>query len=104
MFSMLLEDISPVPEWVSNSFPIIRIVLFCIVVAAALILIATTLFQAEDAKASDAILGQQESYYAQNKGSSRNEKLKRITIIVSIIAAVCIVLYFVSFLIFPAGA
>lgn len=104
MFSMLLENISPVPEWVSSSFPIIRIVLFAIVGLAALLVIVTTLFQTEEANGTDAILGQQDSYYSKNKGSSRNEKLKKITIITSIIAVVCVVLYFVSFIIYPAGA
>lgn len=104
MFSLLLDNINPVPEWVSNSFPVIRIVLFAIVALAALLIIVTTLFQTEEANNADAILGQQDSYYSKNKGSSRNEKLKKITIISAIIAVVCVVLYFVSFLIYPAGA
>lgn len=93
-----------IPLWVSSSFPIIRIVLFAIVVLCAVLIILTTLFQNEDSNSSDAILGQQESYYSQNKGGSRDHKLKVITTISAIVIAVCVILYFVSFLIYPIGA
>lgn len=92
------------PLWMTNSFPIIRIVLFCLVVASAVLLIITVLFQHEDANDTDVITGSQESYYSQNKGGSRDAKLRLITIICSIVIAVCVILYFVSFLILPVGA
>ena len=96
--SMLLDN--KVPIWVSDSFPIIRIVLFCFVVACAIILIVTTLFQNEDSNDADVITGQQESYYSKNKGGSKDATLKLITIITSIVAVVCVILYFVSLLIY----
>lgn len=95
---MLLDN--KVPIWVSDSFPIIRIVLFCLVVACAIILIVTTLFQNEDSNDADVITGQQESYYSKNKGGSKDATLKLITIITSIVAVVCVILYFVSLLIY----
>ncbi len=95
---MLLDN--TVPIWVSDSFPIIRIVLFCLVVACAIILIVTTLFQNEDSNDADVITGQQESYYSKNKGGSKDATLKLITIITSIVAVVCVILYFVSLLIY----
>ncbi len=100
MKNLLLETTTAVPIWVSNSFPIIRIVLFCLVVACAIILIITTLFQHEDSNNTDVITGKQESYYSKNKGGSRDAKLKLITIITSCIAVVCVILYFVSLLIY----
>lgn len=100
MKNLLLDATTAVPIWVSNSFPIIRIVLFCLVVACAIILIITTLFQNEDSNSADVITGQQESYYSKNKGGSRDGKLKLITIITSCIAVVCVILYFVSLLIY----
>ena len=96
--SMLLD--TTVPIWVSDSFPIIRIVLFCLVEACAIILIVTTLFQNEDSNDADVITGQQESYYSKNKGGSKDATLKLITIITSIVAVVCVILYFVSLLIY----
>ena len=97
---MLLKEY---PMWVSNSFPTIRIVLFCLVVACAIVLIVTTLFQNNDQNGTDVVTGQQESYYSKNKGGSRDGKLKLITIITSIVLAVLVVLYFVSIIIYPAG-
>ncbi|MBP3431279.1 MAG: preprotein translocase subunit SecG [Clostridia bacterium] len=99
MLGMLLETTN-LPLWVTDSFPIIRIVLFCLVVACAIILIITTLFQHEESNGTDVITGQQESYYSKNKGGSRDGKLRLITIITSIVAVVCVILYFVSLLIY----
>lgn len=101
MNGLLLKEY---PMWVSNSFPIIRIVLFCLVVACAIVLIVTTLFQNNDSNGTDVVTGQQESYYSKNKGGSRDGRLKLITIITAIVAVVCVVLYFVSIIIYPAGA
>ncbi len=96
MKNMMLD----IPVWVSNSFPIIRIVLFCLIVLCAIILIVATLFQGETTNNPDVIMGQQESYYSKNKGGTRDAKLRLITIITSIIAVVCVILYFVSVLIY----
>lgn len=103
MSKSLLSATELVAPWISNSFPIIRIVLFCLVVVCAIIIIATTLFQNEDSNGADVITGQQESYYSKNKGGSRDGKLKLITIITSIIAVVCVILYFVSLLIYSGN-
>lgn len=92
-----MNDTTNIPLWISNSFPIIRIVLFCLVVVCAIILIVTTLFQNEDSNNADVVTGQQESYYSKNKGGSRDAKLKLTTIIVSIIAVVCVILYLSAF-------
>ncbi len=100
MFGMLLDETKLVAPWISDSFPIIRIVLFCLVVACAIILIVTTLLQNEDSNNADVITGGQESYFSQNKGGSRDGKLRLITIITSIVAVVCVILYFVSLLIY----
>lgn len=104
MFSTLLADEPTlVAPWISSSFPIIRIVLFALVVIAALVVIVTTLFQNEEANGADVITGQQESYYSKNKGGSRDGKLRLITIICSCVIAVCVILYFVSLLIYSGN-
>lgn len=103
MFFSLINEAHNIPMWISNSFPIIRIVLFAIVVLAALLVIITTLFQHEDSNGADVITGQQESYFSKNKGGSRDGKLRLITIICSCIIAVCVILYFVSLLIYSGN-
>ena len=75
MFSLLLDTTNPYPMWVQNSFPIIRIVLFCLIVASAIVVIITTLFQNEDSNESNVITGQQESYYSKNKTSTYHNHL-----------------------------
>ena len=97
---MLLAEETQIPIWITSSFPIIRIVLFSIIFACALIMIITILFQSEDAGGAEAITGVKESYYSQNKGSSRDGKLKLITIIMAITIFVCAVLYLISILIY----
>jgi len=42
-----------------------------------------------------------ESFYSQNKSSTREGRLKRLLIIASIICGVCAILYFVTLLIYP---
>ncbi len=91
------------PDWVVASFPIARIVLICITTLCAIMLIVTTLLQSNtNEDGSNALSGSvgQESYYAQNKGESRNVKLSRGTIALISIMAVCIILYFVSLIIY----
>lgn len=97
--SLLLDSM---PYWVTSSFPIIRIVLVCLVALCAVIMIVTTLMQSNaNEDGQSALTGStQESYYAQNKGESRNVKLSRATIACVSIMAVCIVVYFVSLLIY----
>ncbi len=97
MNNMMLDTI---PLWVTNSFPVIRIVLFALVALCAIVVIITTLLQNNEANNSDVVTGQQESYYSKNKGGSRDGQLKKLTIIFSIIAVVCVILYFVSLLIY----
>ena len=78
--------------------PIIRYVLFGIIIACAIVLVITTLLQANNSDNSlDAFTGvKQESYYSQNKGASRDVILKRITIIMASIIAVCILTFFIT--------
>lgn len=100
--SILLDDV--VNDFWSSFLPIFRYVLFGIIVVCAIIMIVTTLMQSNDSSQSlDAFTGaKQESYYSQNKGASRDSILKRITIAMAIIIFICIILFFVSELIYGA--
>ena len=91
-----MDGQTQIPLWISQSFPIIRIVLFCLIFACAIIMIIAILFQSEDAGSTESITGIKESYYAQNKCSSRDGKLKLITTIMAIVIFVCAILYFVT--------
>lgn len=95
-----LLDTTYVAPWIASSFPIIRIVLFCLIVVCAILIVISTLFQHEDSNNADVITGQQDSYYSKNKGGSRDAKLKLITTIVSCITVVLVILYFVTILVY----
>lgn len=101
--STLLADVNDnVSDFWTSFLPVFRYVLFGIVIACAIVMIITTLMQANDSSQSlDAFTGggKQESYYAQNKGASRDSILKKITISMAIIIFVCMLLFFISLLI-----
>ncbi len=106
--SVLLADVNDnVSDFWTSFLPVFRYVLFGIVIACAIVMIITTLMQSNDSSQSlDAFTGggKQESYYAQNKGASRDSILKRITIAMASIIIICIILFFVSELIAGAKA
>ncbi|MBQ8444220.1 MAG: preprotein translocase subunit SecG [Clostridia bacterium] len=85
-------------DFSTTVLPVIRYVLFGVIIASAIVLIITTLLQANSSDNSlDAFTGaKQESYYSQNKGASRDAILKRITIAMAIVIAVCILAFFIT--------
>ena len=96
MNKFLLEASS---DFITTVFPILRFILVGIIFLCAVVMIITTLLQSSaDENGATAVTGQ-ESYYSQNKGESRDGKLKKATTICAIVIAVCTVLYFISFII-----
>ena len=100
IISTLLADDTLQADFWTKFLPPFRWVLFAIILLCAISIIITVLMQSNDSNNGiDAVMGKQESYYSQNKGSSRDGKLKLVTIIMSSIALVCTILYFVTELI-----
>ena len=84
-------------DFITKVFPVLRYVLFGIIALCAIVLIVTVLLQSNSsADGTSALSGSQESYYAQNKGSTRDGKLKIITIVMASVIAFCAILYFVT--------
>ncbi|MBE7073945.1 MAG: hypothetical protein E7379_02520 [Clostridiales bacterium] len=85
-------------DFSTKVLPVIRYILFGIIIACAIVVVITTLLQANNSDNSlDAFTGvKQESYYSQNKGASRDVILKRITIIMASIIAVCVLAFFIT--------
>lgn len=100
-FASLLLDGELASDFATKVLPVLRYVLFGIIVIAAIIMIITTLMQSNNSGDSlDAFTGaKQESYYAQNKGASRDSILKRITIAMAVVIFVCVLTFFISELI-----
>lgn len=92
-------------DWIVASFPIVRVVLVALIALCAIIMIVTTLLQSNNNENANNALsgGVQESYYAKNKGESKNVKLSRATVACISIIAVCVLLYCLTFLFYKGS-
>lgn len=99
-FSLLLAGDNQ-SDFLTSFLPILRYVLFGLIIASAIVLIITTLMQSNDSNNNIEAFtgGGQESYYSQNKGASRDGILKKITIAMASIIIICTILFFCSLLI-----
>lgn len=92
----LLAFAGALPAWVTNSFPIIRKVIIGLIGVAAIALIIIVLCQSSSSSGGTNVLsGEIESYYAQNKGRSREGRLKMLTIVMASCIAGLTILYFI---------
>ena len=90
------------PDWVTASFPIIRIVMIILMVVISLGIILAVLVQRSGNDGLGAIAGQStETYYAKHKKQSMEGVVKKLTVVLGISAAVIAVLFFVTLVIYP---
>lgn len=100
-FLSLLGDAKTVPDWVRDSFPIIQSVLMVLVTICAVVIIVAVLMQTSNADGgSNAITGTNESYYGQNKGGTKEGRLKKLVIIAAVCVLVMTLIYFITFAIY----
>ncbi len=89
-------------DFVTTVFPVVMWVAIAIIAICAIGLIITTLLQSSaDENGATAVTGQ-ESYYSQNKGESRDGRLKKWTIILASVLVFFVLLYFVTWVIMPS--
>lgn len=85
-----------VPTWISNSFPVIQRICLVILALFALVLIVLVFMQITGgSETSNALTGNQDSYYSQNKSGSREGRITRLIYICLGIIAVISIVYFV---------
>ncbi len=89
-----------VPDWVENSFPIIRIVLITLMALIGLALIVIIMFQPSSSSGMGALTGQRDTFYSKDKSKSLESVMKRMTVILGIIEGVLAILFFVSLVIY----
>lgn len=95
MLNLLLAS----SDFITTVFPVVRWVCVALIAISAIALIITTLLQSSaDENGATAVTGQ-ESYYSQNKGESRDGKLKKWTIVFACVIAFCTLLYFITWVI-----
>ena len=70
-------------------FPVFRIILCIFITICALFVIAVILVQPSNSAGIGAINGQSETFLSQNKGKTLESKLKKLTVIASIVLALC---------------
>lgn len=84
-----------VPNWVANSFPIIKFTILILIALCALALIVVILMQKSegDGTTTNSITGIKDTYYSKNMGLNRDVRLKRATIILSSVIAVLVIAF-----------
>ena len=98
----LLLDTTRSP-WITTTMPILRSIFVILMLVCAVTVIIICLATESNAEGGTNVItgNSYESFYSQNKGSTREGRLKKLLIISSIITGVCAVLYFVTILIYP---
>lgn len=97
----LLLDTGLQSDFITTFFPILRIILVSLIFVAAIVLIIVVLLQSDvsGSGTTNVISGARESYYSQNKGDTRDGRLKKLTVAMSVIIAVSIIIYFITLMI-----
>lgn len=100
MFSLLGESL--LPNWVVNSFPVIKFIVLILIVLAAIALTILVLLQSsDDNNTTNSITGIKDTYYSQNKGATREGRFKKLTVALAIFIAVAVIIFFVLTEIYP---
>ena len=101
MLNLLLNTY---PKWMTDSFPIIRVVLLALItlLAIAIVIVVMTMESNPDG-GSNVITGQSDSFYAKNQASSKEGRLKTAIIICSVSIAVLAIAFWVIWGIYPVA-
>ena len=104
LLNLLLTTTTPVADWISKSFPIIRTVLIILIALFAFTVLYAVLAQpSKPAGGRNVILGtNSESYYSKNKSNTKEGRLNKVIIISAICIFVLALLYFLSYIPYAA--
>jgi len=105
LFSIFsLTAASGLPAWVTDSFPIVRMVIMILLVVLSVAIIIMILMQKSNSSGMGALDGSQtETFYSKNKSRTLEGVLKRLTVICGIAIFVLCVLFFVTVMIYPVS-
>ena len=95
---MMATNENPVPVWVQESFPIIKIVLAVLILICSIFMIVAVLSQKGEANGSASITGNVDTFYNRNKGTSLQGVIKKLTVI----DAILLLVFCLAFLILNA--
>jgi len=89
--------------WITESFPVIRMVLMILIAIACLGMVISILASpANTGAGTNAITGASESYYTKNKGKNNQGRIRNAIILCAVIIAVSAILFFISYVVYPA--
>jgi preprotein translocase subunit SecG len=101
MLNLLLDEQTVAP-WISNSFPIIRVVILILIALLAIAIITIVMcMESNPEGGTNVISGQSDSFYSKNKGSSKEGRLRTAIIICSILIAVLAIVFWIMWQVFP---
>src|SRR5574344_1893719 len=104
MIFFLLDEVKTYPDWITGSFPIIRVVLMMLIAICAIaVTIIIMSMESNPEGGTNAISGQTESFYSKNQGSNKEGRLKLAVRICGITVAVLSVLFWVLWVIYPVA-
>lgn len=89
------DENAETPEWIVNSFPVIKIVLVCILAVLAVAMIVFVLLQKSNTNGISAISGQSNTFYNKNKGATLQGKIKILTIIDAVLILVITIVFLI---------
>lgn len=89
------DENAEVPAWVQSSFPIIKIVLVCVLFVLAIAMIVFVCMQKSTSDGVSAITGKSNTFYNRNKGATLQGKIKILTIIDAVLILVITVAYLI---------
>ena len=93
--NLIAANDTEVPAWVANSFPTIKIVLAVLICICAIFIIVAVMCQKSEVNGSNAITGQADTFYNRNKGQSLQGKIKKLTVVASIVILVLCVAFLI---------
>jgi len=101
----LVSKMDPLPAAVTDSFKGIQIAFVVIMALASLIMIIAVLASPpQTGVGSNVITGAAESFYTKNRGKNNQGRLKMLVIICAATIAICAILYFVAYSVYPASS
>ncbi len=90
---------STVPDWVSDSFPTLRIIMLILISVLSIALVITVLFQSSNDGNNniDAVMGgSTDTFYGKHRSQTLESILKRLTVILAIVIAVLAIAFFIT--------
>ena len=70
-------------SWIVESFPIIKIIIMCVLLVLSIMMMVLVLMQKSNNNGSAALTGQTDTFYSRNKKSTLQGKIKVMTIVVA---------------------